>query len=138
MKADNNELISSQNHHHQSTKSLSENLPVFVFHKEDKTKRYSLYDKWTKPDNTKKSSFEEQDQSQYNKKDFVEVNKLPWEIKNSSSLDLTKDITKGIEEVGGDKKKSAANVNTNLSGKSSLLPNNNETKSPSKISYHYV
>lgn len=142
-KAD-NELISSPNHHQlHSTKSLSENLPVFVLEKEDNTKRYSLYDKWTKQDNIKKS-FEKQDQSKdnFNKKEFVEEdNKLPWEIKNSSSsLSLTKDIKNGSTEVGGgggDEEKSSANVNTSLSGKQSLLlPNNNKTKSPLK--FHHV
>merc|ERR1711879_225597 len=54
-----NELISSPTHHQRhSTESLPEHDAqiLFALGKEEKVKRYSLYDKWTKKDNTKTSS----------------------------------------------------------------------------------
>merc|ERR1712203_293604 len=57
--SDDNELISSPTHHQRnSTESLQEHDAqiLFALGKEEKVKRYSLYDKWTKKDNTNSSS----------------------------------------------------------------------------------
>ena len=92
---------------------------MHVFEKENKSKQYSLYDKWKDQDITFKNPSLEQNQYKENSSNETGVvereDKLPWEFKNSSSLvHLTKDIKQGSSEVENDK--SSVNVNTNTSG----------------------
>ena len=102
--------------------------PLFVFGKEEKVKRFSLYDKWTNKDNVKNSPTIEEAScfdNDSNKKEIKEEDKLSWEeIKKVSSVNLTKVIKQGSEqeedEVG--ERNPFADGKTNLQGKTILFP----------------
>ena len=102
--------------------------PLFVFGKEEKVKRFSLYDKWTNKDNVKNSqTFEEAScfKNDSNKKEIKEEDKLSWEeIKKVSSVNSTKDIKQGSEEEEDEvgERNTFADVKTNLQGKTILFP----------------
>ena len=126
-----NETISSPNYHpyqRHSPKSLQDNTtPLFVFGKEEKVKRFSLYDKWTNNENLKNSSSIEEEngfKNDSNKKEIKEEDKLSWEeIKKVSSVNSTNDIKQGSveeKEAGERYTGSFADVNTNLQGKTIL------------------
>ena len=127
-----NQLISTPNQYQRGPpKPLSEDKhteKVFALGKEERVKRYSLYDKWTKKEDTEVSSTLDGDRfeqkTDYDKKEIKkEDNKLSWEIKNLAAVNLTKGINPaGSVEVGDEQKGSLTDVNTNLQGKCKFSP----------------
>ena len=125
-----NEPLSSPNQYtyqRHSTKALQDkSTSPFVCGKEEKVKRYSLYDKWTSKDNIINNSTIQETQHSKNdsyKKEIKEEDKLSWEeTKEVSSVNLTKDIKQGSEEEIGERKiGSFTDVKTNLQGKTILF-----------------
>ena len=121
-------MISSPTHHQRhSTESLPEHDAqiLFALGKEEKVKRYSLYDKWSKKDNTKSSSLivEEDTKNDSNKKEIKEDdNKSSWESNKPPSVKSTKEIKEGSEEVGKGNGGAFTGVDIhNLQGKSHQL-----------------
>ena len=123
-------MISSPTHHQRnSTESLPEHDAqiLFALGKEEKVKRYSLYDKWTKKDNTNSSSaiVEEDPNSKKDsgKKEIKEEdNKKSWESNKPPSVNSTKEIKEGSEEVGKGNGGAFTGVDIhNLQGKSHQL-----------------
>ena len=120
-----NELIPSPTHHQRnSTESLTEHDAqiLFALGKEEKVKRYSLYDKWSKKDNTKTSSLivEEDTKNNSDKKEIKEEdNKSSWETNKPPSVNSTKEIKQGSEEIGKGNGVAFTGVDiNNLQGKS--------------------
>ena len=118
-------MISSPTHHQRnSTESLPEHDAqiLFALGKEEKVKRYSLYDKWSKKDNTKTSSLivEEDTKNNSDKKEIKEEdNKSSWETNKPPSVNSTKEIKQGSEEIGKGNGVAFTGVDiNNLQGKS--------------------
>ena len=107
-------MISSPTHHQRhSTESLPEHDAqiLFALGKEEKVKRYSLYDKWTKKDNTKTSSAIIKEDTNYQtgsdeKEIKEEDDNKSWESNKVPSVNPIKEIKQGNEEVGKKKERS--------------------------------
>ena len=123
-------MISSPTHHQRnSTESLPEHDAqiLFALGKEEKVKRYSLYDKWTKKDNTNSSSvIVEEDPNSKKDLDKKEVkeedNQKSWESNKLPSVNSTKEIKLRSEEAekGNGESFTSVDIN-NLPGKLHLL-----------------
>ena len=124
-------MISSPTHHQRhSTESLPEHDAqiLFALGKEEKVKRYSLYDKWTKKDNTKTSSAIIKEDTNYqtgsDEKEIKEEDNIKsWESSKVPSVNPIKEIKQGNEEVGKGNSGSFSGVDIiNLPGKTHHLP----------------